>query len=93
MQLRRFTRLWVETPRSRLGTPPDWRTLPPATNDLRDADQRDLIAGNAPGPNTNELGKETRLDDVATSAPLRRTQRPRKKTRKAFELDFCDSYP
>ena len=43
-------------------------------HDLRDADQGDLVAGNATGSDQKELGKETGLDDVATSAPLRRTQ-------------------
>ena len=57
-------------------------------HDLRDTSQGDLSTGDGAGSGPKELGKETRLEDVASSAPLRRTQRSRKKTRKAFELDL-----
>ena len=47
-------------------------------------------AGNATDSNLKELGKEDGTKDVATSTPPRRTQRLRKKTRKASELNVCD---
>ena len=46
------------------------------------------------GENPKELLKDAAtLEDVAANTPLMRTQRFRKKTRKASELDFCDLHP
>ena len=46
------------------------------------------------GGSPDELLKDAAsLKDVAANTPLRRTQRLRKKTRKAAEPDFCDLYP
>ena len=53
--------------------------------DLRDADQGDFIDGNAAGSDPKKLGRKARLKDVATSTPLRRTQRLRKRAMEGFE--------
>ena len=41
---------------------------------LRDADQRDLVAGNASGSDPEKLGRKAGLKDVTTNTRLRRTQ-------------------
>ena len=58
--------------------------------DAGDHSQGDIVAGNAAGSNPKELDREAGLEDAATNTPLRRTQRFRKKTKKASELDLCD---
>ena len=64
-------------------------TIPGATL-LRDTSQGSNFAGNATDSDSSELGKEAGTEDVATSSQPRRTQRHRKKTRKASDLNVCD---
>ena len=68
------------------GDSPDELLKEPATKRSASEKIYETTGGNPEGP----LRDTAALEDVAANTPLRRTQRFRKKTKKASELDFCD---